>query len=136
MIIDLTHIENILILFSLCLTLLSISTLIYFRYKYFIQKTWLYGNILFNITLLFLIYQFPYVYVQISLIVALIALYIIILTMSKDIIEINIEDDMISDYISDDLEYNPSLYQPQSSPLMNKLYYTKYSPMVIPIYSK
>ena len=127
MFMDLTKINNVLILFSLFLVLLTISTLIYHRYKYFIDKKWMYGNILFNLILLFLIYQFPYLNIQIPLIAALISIYVMILVSSKDYIEISITNDIISQHMTQDLEYNPP-----NTPLIQPIYYDPFSPIIVP----
>jgi len=103
---DFTDINNIINIFCTSLVSVTILTLIYFRCKYFIEKKWIYSNILFNILLLYFVYQFPYIFVQLPIIAALIALYIITLTISREFIEISVSNDIITKYISCDLEYN------------------------------
>lgn len=105
------NINNVFLLISLLITLVTVLTLIYYRYKYTINKKWtglcIFSDILINIY----IYKFPNVIIEALTISATLSLCIIVCVISPEFSEIdnninnieNINEDNINLSVTSDI---------------------------------
>ena len=83
------NINNVFLLISLLITLVTASILIYYRYKYEINKKWIALCIFSDILINIYIYKFPNMIIEALSISAILSLCIIVAVLSPEFSELN-----------------------------------------------
>jgi predicted membrane protein len=83
------NINNVFLLISLIITLITVLILIYYRYKYTINKKWIGLCIFFDILINIYIYKFPNMIIEALSISATLSLCIIVAILSPEFSELN-----------------------------------------------